>query len=415
MTKVLPVNNGRQRPFGTLVVLLLLIAAAFVSGLMIGYLKLPPTRKLAELAAPTRDLLLRRGGNERSAFADMIFSEPIIADRMYPAITSIDGVRAANEEIFIDARHFATAYKNLRVVDAATLRVGNSRVLRVGYELAGRRYTAFAYFAAGKPTAYRGAGATLVIPSSGENVSSGMLQEDSSVPGHRALRAFSRSGDDLYIFIKPNEDILAFHNGREKLNELAITNYHLNRGGSYSVSYLVQSMAITKHLQALYKSVVVAGHSQGGTAALLNALQSEPAAAVVSSGYTMLNNVVEFSAPDQLIIPTYDFEALFNPHLLAKHLSQSRTRFLFTWGRREEGPYGIDAAERLSCSKLQLAPNVTCLIHQGKHVLPVEQIRGFLQPQSKPRRTRLQSQDAFSAFRDKDSESIVQLGKGRGT
>lgn len=60
-----------------------------------------------------------------------------------------------------------------------------------------------------------------------------------------------------------------------------IINHALNLGGSYSVRYLVDTMAIVKQLQTSYDTVAVIVLSQGGKAALYNALQSQPDGAII--------------------------------------------------------------------------------------------------------------------------------------
>ena len=75
-------------------------------------------------------------------------------------------------------------------------------------------------------------------------------------------------GGGVYTFIKPNEDFLAWHDGNgKKLSGDFIWNWHLNREGSYSVSYLVQSLAFTKWMKGCFKKTLIAGLSQGGAAA----------------------------------------------------------------------------------------------------------------------------------------------------
>ena len=58
----------------------------------------------------------------------------------------------------------------------------------------------------------------------------------------------------IYTLIKPNEDILAWHDGQgHKVHGNYIWNWHLNRAGSYSVSYLVQSLAFAKWMKSKHK------------------------------------------------------------------------------------------------------------------------------------------------------------------
>ena len=53
------------------------------------------------------------------------------------------------------------------------------------------------------------------------------------------------------------------HDGRHRLDFIGITNYLLNRGGSYSAHYLVNALAVMKHLKGRYARTVVRLDRQG--------------------------------------------------------------------------------------------------------------------------------------------------------
>ena len=110
---------------------------------------------------------------------------------------------------------------------------------------------------------------------------------------------------DVYVFVKPNEDFAAIHDGKRKLDYAGISTYLLNKGGSYSAHYVANSIALEKYLQSKYARTVVLGLSQGGDAALLNALQTRPTAAVVASGFSVLDEVLSWANSEQIIVPGY--------------------------------------------------------------------------------------------------------------
>ena len=110
--------------------------------------------------------------------------------------------------------------------------------------------------------------AALIIPGSGINQSSRIYGNDPSNYHFGIMEALG-SSFNKYVLIKPNEDCLAFHNGRQKLNNGFIINWLLDHEAFYSAHYITSSLAITKFLQDKYDKVVVAGLSQGGAAALL--------------------------------------------------------------------------------------------------------------------------------------------------
>ena len=182
----------------------------------------------------------------------------------------------------------------------------------------------------------------------------------------------------ILTLIKPNEDFLAWHDGNgKKLSGDFIWNWHLNREGSYSVSYLVQSLAFTKWMQGCFDRTLVAGLSQGGAAAMLNALQSEPDLAIVASGSSVINDLAEWSGHSQLIgVPGY--RALSRPEYLVDRLKQSPAQWFFSWGKQEIGTYRIEAEEQRTAEVIRMLPNVTTAVHDEGHVFPVQEIRSFL-------------------------------------
>lgn len=182
---------------------------------------------------------------------------------------------------------------------------------------------------------------------------------------------------DKFVLIKPNEDCLAIHNGIAKLDRLFYIDWLLNQGASYSALYIAHSLAITKYLQEKYDKVLVAGLSQGGFAALLNALQSRPTAAIIASGFSIIDEKVQLANYEAIIIPGLDKK--FSTDEIRSSIQRlPTTNFLFTYGKREEGTYKIEAEERLTCNYLSSLKNVECEIHNGGHVFPQDSIRRFL-------------------------------------
>ena len=171
---------------------------------------------------------------------------------------------------------------------------------------------------------------------------------------------------------------MAWHDGKgKKLSGDFIWAWHLNREGSYSVSYLVESLAFTKWLQTCFGDTTLAGLSQGGAAVLLNALQSEPDRAIVASGFSVIKELAQWSGPGSLMgVPGYG--SLSTADSLVRRLEDSSTRWLFSWGREERGTYKIDAHEQLTAGFISHLSNVVTLIHDEGHVFPVQAIRSFV-------------------------------------
>ena len=164
--------------------------------------------------------------------------------------------------------------------------------MKVRFSYQSREYESFAYGTLPEACTET-VTASLIIPGSGLNQSLGIATGDTANYHNGILNALN-DGGAIYTFIKPNEDFLAWHDGKgNKINGSFIWNWHLNREGSYSVSYLVKSIAFTKWMKGCFGKTIVAGLSQGGLAALVNAIQSHPTMVVVASGHTLLNNMAE--------------------------------------------------------------------------------------------------------------------------
>ncbi len=305
-----------------------------------------------------------------------IFDQRLISDEcLHPPLRSLEDLRRMNEQIFVDAEHFPSAYDDTLLTNAnhTTLDKGATVITSVEFTRRGKTQHAFAYGAPSGDVESRRK-AVLVIPGTGHNQSSGIWQRDPKNYHFGVLESFADY--DVYVFVKPNEDVLAWHNGQQKLAPEAVINWQLNQGGSYSASYIIASLAMTKYLQANYARVVVAGLSQGGGAALLNALQSKPDAAVIASGFSVLGDDVEWSSHQQIIIP--GIADMLRPDALCCTMMAMDTQFLFSWGLSETGIYRMEAEERFTQRRFQHLPNVECIVFDGGHVFPVSAIREFV-------------------------------------
>jgi hypothetical protein len=297
--------------------------------------------------------------------------------QMYPAVTGVDDVTERVDEIFMPASLFPNAYAELVNLSHSYEPLGTSQgaptVLSLTYEIGGQRYTAHAYFiqAADSSTS----NAALIIPGSGTNQSSAIYSNDPK-NYHYNIRELTERHWNTYVYVKPNEDFLAVHNGVKKLSQEYIIRPHLNAGGSYSCRYLADTMAIVKYMKSAYDKTVVLGLSQGGEAALYNSLQSHPDGTVVSSGYSVLWERLGDGGIGQIIIP--GMKEIYGNQRVHEEIGNSNTKYLFTWGRQEQGVYGAEAEVECTAGFFSDLPNVTCEVHGGGHMFPRSLITGFL-------------------------------------
>lgn len=139
---------------------------------------------------------------------------------------------------------------------------------------------------------------------------------------------------------------------------------------------MIQGLALSKFIKFEYEQLYVCGLSQGGYAALINALQSNPQKAIVASGYTVLFDQPYVSGHDQLIIP--GIGEVYNSEGVRMQIQETNTQFLFTWGLKEPGAYGIDARDSLTLKFFDQLTNVKCYIHPKGHIYYGPAIREFL-------------------------------------
>lgn len=311
------------------------------------------------------------------ALTDQVYRGPL----HYTPISTLQELRKRNVDVFDSNEGFSTAYDCVNYRDPVAVVSGDpSRLIyRLDFSYQGRLQTAF-FYAKAVPVCGVNRSAALVIPGSGINQSSAIVDADAS-NHHYGILAALGDVNDVFIYIKPNEDYLAFHDGTgKKANVYSTVNWHLNRGGSLSTAYIVQSLAVMKWLNACYsRRTVVAGLSQGGAAALINAFQSKPKIAIIMAGASVIFDDFEASSHNQIIgVPGYA-ENLQRVDGLRMNVSSSAiTSFLFGYGARDSDFYKIEAADGVTASALTGLSNVQVVTHAGGHSYPVSEIRSYL-------------------------------------
>ena len=156
-----------------------------------------------------------------------------------------------------------------------------------------------------------------------------------------------------------------------------IHNWHINNGGSYSFSYIMQSIAFSEYLKKEYTTTVVAGLSQGGEAAFLNSIYSKPDYTIISSGFSFrhLQNVA--ADLEQILIPNNILYNLKNLKNLMKE--NNKTKFFFSWGKNETDSYYLETQDFYTCNifKNIVENEVKCYSGSGHEYLP-NKVQKFL-------------------------------------
>jgi hypothetical protein len=369
------VTPTRNRSTGWIAAAVVLTALVFFAlGISVGLYHWPPFSTLKHVQDATVDAWKRRTLSGPQRLMDAAFTDPLPdGEQVYPPVTTPDGIRHAQQSMLLPVDRFYTAYDSMELLGAErlTLDRGKTQLCKVAYRLAGRDYEAFAYVANAAASQRT---AVLVIPGTGLNQSSAIYGRDRSNYQADVMKACGPSSA-VFVFIKPNEDCVAIHSAGRKLNQGFFLNWLLSAGGSYSAHYIANSLAVTRYLQDQYPTVAVVGLSQGGYAALLNALQSQPDLAVIASAYSVGMQDMP-SRHDQILIP--GLRLRLTDEVIRARMRASRTRFLFTYGTRELGQYGLEATQHRTCEYFAGLANVECRSHEQGHTYPVNLVREFL-------------------------------------
>jgi len=284
-----------------------------------------------------------------------------------PLRNNLDLYRA-NTSIFVPSDSLLYLDDILEVGEAHTIQLeSHFPVLVVEFTICGHERQAYAL---GQET--NSESAVLVIPSTGENQSSG-IYAGSDENYHCCL--FPLLGNhDAYVQLLPNQDQRAWHDGAgSKISWDYILRWQINNGGSYSASYIAETIALKKYLGSQNKNVALVGLSQGGTAALIASSLSAPDALVVSSGYSLSQLGTEFADEMQITLP--GISQLINPQNLESTIDFPT---LFSYGLLESGVYGWEATSSETCDIFDENPNFQCTIHEGGHVFPEPSVVNFL-------------------------------------
>ena len=351
----------------TFIYLLSLCTAYLIGAFTIKY-QLPPYQLVKKL----RVSITPRDEVTKSLDREFIHEVSKFDELRYPPIQDKKQLHQRINNMLIGIDNFDSAYY---MIDIISHTIENNKLI-LTYKYKSSIDTAFAYF---KPSKIKNSKVGInLIPGSGINQSSAMFYQNDIISNYQSnIDDIAINYGDCFILVKPNEDFLAIHNGRKKIGEVSYVNHLLNNGGSYSAYYMIQGLALSKYLKKRYDEFYIFGLSQGGLAALINSIQSEPGLAVIASGFSVQMEYPYRSGHNQLIIPGY--RLAYNPENIKSMISNLKTQFLFTWGLKEPGIYGIDAQEKLTPNFLKESANIKISIHPEAHIYHEPSITSFLE------------------------------------
>jgi hypothetical protein len=368
--------------------LIFFLAIIFSYGVIVGYYKIFPYNILQSI----KHNFLNVSSNQfviinqltldeqfqKYAFTKQLKKTKLAGELIYPALRTIDDLYHRNNEIFVNKELFHNAYKNIEIgVIETYYEKSNLPIVKVNYKLNNKKYEAFAYGKVLKECGNTDVLSALIIPGSGDNQSSDIFLNEKNNYHYGIINALD-DVSNILVQIKPNHDARNWHNGSGRyLNENFIYNWHIMMGGSYSISYLVEAMALTKYIKSCSHKSIVAGLSQGGAATLYVALQSSPDFAIVSSGFSILSKKINWADFDQLMgIPGSEVLATSNGFIDA--IRNSSTKYIFTWGKKDEMYYRSEAVNRHTAILLNNHVNFHGVSHEEGHIFPSIEIKKFL-------------------------------------
>jgi len=358
------------------VVLILLTVSFGYGGAVVQY-RLPP---LFEGLQTARNLFVDIVGLNAPLDEPLLsdaFTKPLpsIDEFLYRPALSISDLTAQIEEMkVVSAERYFEVYSSLHVVDSP--KPVAKKILELNYQVGDDQPAkAYTYFL---PSERRdGTCGILLIPGSGDNQALAISRgEGYHGPIAKSLIAHC----DVFILIKPNHGYRSIHNGNHRLDaDYWVYSGLLNSGNSYAATYLTEGMAWAKYLSSSQELWGVAGLSQGGEAAFLVSLQSDPVFAIISSGFSVYRAESFRAQSDQIIIPGR-FEH-YDTATLHQIISASEVRYLLSYGGESDSPEMIkESRTHRTCTFLELiaGERVTCVFHNGGHEFPIKDIDAFL-------------------------------------
>lgn len=353
------------------------VLIAFGWGFMSGSLGLPPYTSLKPLK---RYVQAFRGEvshydtfEDRQllsiAFGDPLPSHVTLAN---PALRNLGDLAHELEKLrTVRNEDYFQAYGKLRIGPSRSPVEG---ILEIPYRLAEVEGDAFSYFVPSINEAPRCG--VLLVPGSGNNQATAILAGKGY---HGDIASMLSEYCDVYVLIKPNHDYRSIHNGKTKLNNNFLKIGLLRHGYSYSVTYLTEGLAFAKLLSDKYETWGISGLSQGGFAAFLLSLQAEPDFSIVASGFSLIQWRTTYAGFGQIMIP--DLYNVYSKAKIDSILRAQKTKYLFSYGRKESAIYGIEAKSRETCGFVEsIDPDrINCVVHSAGHKFPTDEIRGLLE------------------------------------
>ncbi len=355
--------------------LLILLLIAYILGIFTLYFRLPPVQILSAVknhiqSWESQTEYLYSSDTYSNELTRFVFTEPAIERTLLGPVDSFSDILKSNKDFFVTSEKFYKFADKIEILNYEQFTFDRQSVIKINFSHKDYPDLRSAYMYGDVEKLNRNINAALIIPGTGNNQSFAIYRGD--ITNYHCCLAQNIQNIDVFIQIKPNEGIRAISNGEAKINADSYVNWHLNEGGSYSASYILEAAALTYFLKSNYQKTALLGLSQGGIAALISSYLSKPDLLIMSSGYSILSDLVEWAGHQQIIIP--GIKKIVNQ----QYVKELDIPILLTYGRQEVGLYKIEAEEEITCSHFLLYSHIECIIHDGGHIFPEQEISDFL-------------------------------------
>lgn len=211
--------------------------------------------------------------------------------------------------------------------------------------------------------------AFLIIPGSGINLSTEVIKGLGYHCAYCNVKATCAQFGDVFIHMKPNEDVRAIYWNNKKLNTYIFSSLASSMR-HYGINYLIEIIATLKYMKAHYNQVYILGLSEGGYATLLATMFEEPTGAIVSAGYSINFDTYAWSNATlrmrfDSLLDVYDRNGVYST------IQNSSTKYLFTWGDQDPVPLMQDEHDsNFTRIFLDTLPNCNFYYNYTTHTFP---------------------------------------------
>jgi len=172
---------------------------------------------------------------------DELFTEQLLSKEnlIYAPINSFSELYTRINENYtpIEEEKF-DLYSNIKIVKDSIFNLNGYNIIKITFSLNNRIYNSYNYF-----NNFPQDTAFLILPGSDPNQSYAIVSENNK-NYHYGFYTKFKNRYGIFVYIKPNEDILAWHNGSKKINGYAYYNTLISWGPHLGILALYNQLQL---------------------------------------------------------------------------------------------------------------------------------------------------------------------------